>query len=165
LENDSLISTTTEPPSTRFEKGDYCIDHNINYQEGDQFKSIRNIESLESCRDECLNEAQCRYYVWQNSVRGKSCFLKSSGLWVPKYESGTISGTIEGDCKVQAPNDYAFCECVELAPDYYDEEFIDLVETGINPKSNICPDNQGKRCYSKVPKSVNTSSRIFFGKK
>ena len=31
---------------------------------------------------------------------------------------------MEGDCKFQTANSYGFCDCVELVPDYYDEDFI-----------------------------------------
>ena len=44
-------------------------------------------------------------------------------------EPGTISGTVAFDCKKQRSiQEYGFCSCVQLEPDYYDEDFIDLVE-------------------------------------
>ena len=162
--DENLVTTTTPKPIERFQKGEYCVDDDVNYQEGDQFKSIRNIDSAEECRQQCLNESRCKYYVWKGNSKRKNCLLKSSGLWIPKLEQGTVSGTVSGDCKFQKTDFYGFCDCVELAPDYYDEDFIDLHETGlINPKLNTCPPDQGRRCYAKTPLlSVQTSSRIFF---
>ena len=77
-----------------------------------------------------------------------------------------FTGTVDGDCRFQTTNSYGFCDCVELEPDYYDEDFIDLVETGlINERTSTCPPDQGRRCYSKKPIALpNTSGRIFFGK-
>ena len=40
------------------------------------------------------------------------------------YFSNLFTGTVEGDCKFQTANSYGFCDCVELVPDYYDEDFI-----------------------------------------
>ena len=169
----STTTTTTAAPliTPHLVKGDYCIDYDINYEEGDEFKKIRNVESIEACRQLCLKESECKYYVWKGASRRKQCLLKSSGLWIPKYESGTISGTVEGQCQEQRTEDYGLCDCVELAPDYYDEDFIDLVESGlINPKFNTCPPEQGRRCYfviKALPSSNNgfpgISSRITFG--
>ena len=84
-----------------------------------------------------IRESQCKYYVWRGSTRRKQCILESSGLWVPKYEEGTISGTVdEPTCREQTVNDYGFCDCVEFEPDYYDPDFVDLVETGSTLKAN-----------------------------
>jgi len=162
----TTTTTTTPRPVEQFRKGDYCIDYDVNYEEGDEFKKLRNIGTVEECRQKCLQESQCKYYVWRGSTRRKQCLLKSSGLWVPKYEEGTISGTVdEPTCREQTVNDYGFCDCVEFEPDYYDPDFVDLVETGdINVRSNTCPNNQGKRCYSKTRVTQsNIASRINFG--
>ena len=37
-------------------------------------------------------------------------------------------GTVEGDCQFQTANSYGFCDCVELVPDYYDEDFIGIYQ-------------------------------------
>merc|ERR1711971_595941 len=173
--NAPIISTATTTTTTttvrpeRVEKGEYCIDHDVNYQEGDEFKTINNVGSVEACRQQCLSDSQCEFYVWKGFSSGKTCHLKSSSLWLPTYESGTVSGTVEGDCQFQTANSYGFCDCVELVPDYYDEDFIDLVETGIiNERTNTCPTNQGRRCYAKIPialpdSNINVGGRIFFG--
>ena len=42
------------------------------------------------------------------------------------YFSNLFTGTVEGDCKFQTANSYGFCDCVELVPDYYDEDFIGI---------------------------------------
>ena len=161
----TTTTTTTPKPLEQFTKGEYCIDYDVNYEEGDEFKKLRNIPTVEECRQKCLEESQCKYYVWRGSTRRKQCLLKSSGLWVPKYEEGTVSGTVdEPSCRNQPTNDYGFCDCVEFEPDYYDPDFVDLVETGdINVRSNTCPNNQGRRCYSKNRVQNNISSRIIFG--
>ena len=161
----TTTTTTTPKPPEQFTKGEYCIDYDVNYEEGDEFKKLRNIPTVEECRQKCLEESQCKYYVWRGSTRRKQCLLKSSGLWVPKYEEGTVSGTVdEPSCRNQPTNDYGFCDCVEFEPDYYDPDFVDLVETGdINVRSNTCPNNQGRRCYSKNRVQNNISSRIIFG--
>ena len=140
----------------------------MNYQEGDQFKSIPRVQSVDECRLLCIRENNCKYYVWRGNAKRKPCLLKSSGLWLPKLETGTISGSVEFECnKARSVNEYGFCDCVELAPDYYDEEFIDLVETGLfDSRTNTCPTDQGRRCYIREPVEVVdtiTSSRIFFG--
>ena len=69
------------------------IDYDVNYEEGNEFKKLRNIPTVEECRQKCLEESQCKYYVWRGSTRRKQCLLKSSSLWIPKYEEGTVSGT------------------------------------------------------------------------
>ena len=54
--NAPIISTTTTTTTTttvrpeRVEKGEYCIDHDVDYQEGDEFKTINNVGSVEACR-------------------------------------------------------------------------------------------------------------------
>merc|ERR1711860_347278 len=50
-------------------KGEYCIDYDVNYEEGDEFKKLRNIPTVEECRQKCLEESQCKYYVWRGSTR------------------------------------------------------------------------------------------------
>ena len=63
-----------------------------------------------------------------------------------------LTGSVSGDCQFQSVDFYGFCDCVELVPDYYDEDFFDLVETGlINERTSTCPPNQGRRCYAKIP--------------
>ena len=124
------------------------------------------VQSANDCRRLCIDESNCKYFVWRGNSKRKACLLKSSSLWLPKLEPGTISGTVEFDCKKQRSiQEYGFCSCVQLEPDYYDEDFIDLVE---NPDidirvTNRCPDDQGKRCFIRKPQSLRTSSRIFFG--
>lgn len=146
-------------PDFSYKKGEYCVDLDVNYNEGDQFKEINNVDSPEQCRQLCVSEPQCQYYVWS----GSKCSLKGSSLWIPRLESGTVSGSIHGLCSSQNIDEYGFCECVELAPDYYDPDFVDLVETGlINERSNVCPADHGKRCFSREA-DPGTSSRIFFG--
>ena len=49
-------------------------------------------------RQQCLSDSQCEFYVWKGFSSGKTCHLKSSSLWLPTYESGTVSG------KKQRPN-------------------------------------------------------------
>ena len=160
----TTTTTTTTPKPEQFTKGEYCIDYDVNYEEGDEFKKLRNIPTVEECRLKCLEEPECKFYVWRGSTRRKQCLLKSSGLWVPKYEEGTVSGTVEEPaCRQQPTTDYGFCDCVEFEPDYYDPDFVDLVETGdINVRSNTCPNNQGKRCYSQNRVDNRVSSRITF---
>ena len=68
------------------------IDYDVNYEEGNEFKKLRNIPTVEECKQKCLEESQCKYYVWRGSTRRKQCLLKSSSLWIPKYEEGTVSG-------------------------------------------------------------------------
>jgi hypothetical protein len=157
-------------PDTRLTKGEYCIDYDVEYDGGDQFKRINKVGNAEECRKLCVNEPACNYYTYKGTTNRKPCFLKKTADWIPKLGSGSVSGTIDGLCKNQQVSEYLFCECVELEPDYYDDTFIDLVETGlINPRSGICPPEQGKRCYStKQPIRNNgggggTSSRIHFG--
>ena len=74
------------------------IDYDVNYEEGNEFKKLRNIPTVEECRQKCLEESQCKYYVWRGSTRRKQCLLKSSSLWIPKYEEGTVSGRISAVC-------------------------------------------------------------------
>ena len=86
-------TTTTARPEP-VQKGKYCIDHDVNYEDGDEFRSINNVGSVESCRQECLSETECQFYVWKGFSRSKTCHLKASGFWVPEYESGTVSGKL-----------------------------------------------------------------------
>ena len=90
----TTTTTTTTVRPERVQKGEYCIDHDVNYQEGDEFRSINNIGSVESCRQQCLSENECQFYVWKGFSRSKTCHLKASGIWLPEYESGTVSGKI-----------------------------------------------------------------------
>merc|ERR1711935_90843 len=60
----SQVTPTTARPE-KVEKGEYCIDHEVDYQEGDEFKTINNVKSVESCRQECLSETKCQFYVWK----------------------------------------------------------------------------------------------------
>ena len=43
-----------------------------------------------------------------------------------RYFYNLFTGTVEGDCKFQTADSYGFCDCVELVPDYYDEDFIGI---------------------------------------
>ena len=45
-----------------------------------------------TCRQQCLSDPQCEFYVWKGFSSGKTCHLKSSSFWLPTYESGTVSG-------------------------------------------------------------------------
>ena len=79
----------------------------------------------------------------------------------------TVSGTVEDQCQTQRNvNEYGFCDCVELVPDYYDEDFVDLIELDTDLiRGATCPPDQGRRCYIQEPLLGSpTSSRIFFGK-
>ena len=86
----SCLVSTTRPQ--RLRKGDYCIDYDVNYQDGDEFRSINNVRSVEACRQQCLSDSQCEFYVWEGFSRSKTCHLKASAIWFPEYESGTVSG-------------------------------------------------------------------------
>ena len=44
------------------------------------------------CRQQCLSDSQCEFYVWKGFSSSKTCHLKSSSLWLPTYESGSVSG-------------------------------------------------------------------------
>ena len=88
----TATTTTTTARPERVEKGEYCIDHDIDYQEGDEFKTINNVGSVEACRQQCLSESRCEFYVWKGFSSQKTCSLKASSLWLPTYESGTVSG-------------------------------------------------------------------------
>ena len=48
--------------------------------------------SVEACRQQCLSESRCEFYVWKGFSSQKTCSLKASSLWLPAYESGTVSG-------------------------------------------------------------------------
>ena len=47
---------------------------------------------------------------------------------IKKWFTYLFIGTVEGDCKFQTANSYGFCDCVELVPDYYDEDFIGIYQ-------------------------------------
>lgn len=162
--------------SQTFTRGDYCVDYEINYEEGGQFKRINNVASAELCRQQCTSEPRCNHWTWKGSSTNKRCLLKSSALFTPRSESGTVSGTTKGLCRSQPLERYGFCECVELAVDEYDEDYVDIVELGFVRSGLGCPSNQGRRCYSQIADGVKptdlrsppsnsgfTSSRINFG--
>ena len=98
------------PLTNQFTKGEYCVDYDVNYQEGDQFKSIPRVQSVDECRLLCLRENNCKYYVWRGDKKRKPCLLKSSGLWLPKLETGKLSTLLQklskGEVKAQNSRNY-----------------------------------------------------------
>ena len=77
------------------QKGEYCIDYDVNYEEGEEFRIINNVNSVESCRQKCLGESKCIHYAWKGFSRNKTCHLKASAIWKSskvEYEYGTVSG-------------------------------------------------------------------------
>ena len=89
-------------------------------------------------------------------------------LWFPTIEKNAVSGTLDGLCKTQSFGQLGECECqkIEIYDEYYDE--ADLVSTGlIDVRSGVssgCPEDHGKRCFSRVPVTSfnpSTDSRSF----
>jgi len=147
---------TNEELNQQYERGEYCVDYNVKYEDGGEFKVVENVESQHECRFECLTTQSsdgCRFYSWSKEER--KCYLMKDELWIPAIEQGAVSGTLDGLCKTQSFGQLGECECqkVEVYDEYYDE--LDLVSTGLidvrSGQSTGCPEDQGKRCFARVP--------------
>merc|ERR1712150_3018 len=149
VDDDVIDNGNAEPLR---EKGDYCVDYHIYYEEGDVIRDIDDIFSAEQCRVRCELAPGCKYYTWFID----SCSLKSSANWDPVYEEDAVSGSTLGDCLNADYNKLEFCECQEFDYDYSSHD-VDLVGLGlIDVKSGAigdgsskhgCPSGQGKRCF------------------
>jgi hypothetical protein len=147
---------TNEELNQHFQRGEYCVDYNVRYEDGDEFEIVEKVQSGQECRFECLAKQQsqgCRYYSWSRSE--KKCYLMKDDLWTPVVEKDAVSGVLDGLCKTQSFGQLGECECqkIEVYDEYYDE--LDLVSTGLidvrSGQSTGCPEDQGKRCYARVP--------------
>ena len=158
---------TNEQLNQLYERGEYCVDYNVRYEDGDEFKIVDSVATAQECRFECLASQRsdgCRFYSW--SAATKKCYLMKDELWIPTIEKNAVSGTLDGLCKTQSFGQLGECECqkIEIYDEYYDEP--DLVSTGlIDVRSGDlvgCPEDQGKRCYARVAiKAPYTDSRAF----
>ena len=147
---------TNEELTQQYKRGEYCVDYNVRYEDGGEFKVVEKVRSQHECRFECLttqNSDGCRFYSWSSTE--KKCYLMKDELWIPAIEKGAVSGTLDGLCKTQSFGQLGECECqkVEVYDEYYDE--LDLVSTGLidvrSGESTGCPEDQGKRCFARVP--------------
>ena len=147
---------TNEELNQHFQRGEYCVDYNVLYEDGHEFEIVENVQRSQECRFECLAKQQshgCRFYSW--SISEKKCYLMKDDLWTPVIERNAVSGTLDGLCKTQSFGQLGECECqkIEVYDEYYDE--LDLVSTGLidvrSGHSTGCPEDQGKRCYARVP--------------
>lgn len=158
---------TNEELNQLYERGEYCVDYNVRYEDGDAFKVVGGVGTAQECRFECLATQRsdgCRFYSW--SATDKKCYLMNEELWIPTIEKDAVSGTLDGLCKTQSFGQLGECECqtVEVYDEYYDEP--DLVATGLidvrSGDSIGCPEDQGKRCYARVAITTPSSdSRAF----
>ena len=152
--DDDVIDNNNQPLT---EKGDFCVDYHIYYDEGDELNHFDDVFSAEQCRVFCESAPGCKFYTWFID----SCSLKSSANWEPVYEEDAISGSTLGECRNADYNKLDFCECQEFDYDYSSDGDVDLVGLGlIDVKSGAigggkskdgCPSGQGKRCYLTKP--------------
>ena len=123
---------TNDQLNQQYTRGEYCVDYNVLYEEGDEFKVVDNVSTAQECRFECLTTQRsdgCRFYSW--SKLNKKCYLMNEELWFPTIEKNAVSGTLDGLCKTQSFGQLGECECqkIEIYDEYYDE--ADLVSTGL----------------------------------
>ena len=146
-----------------YKRGEWCVDYNVRYELGDEFKVIDRVNTGQECRFECVATQRsdgCRFYSWSSSE--KKCNLFKDDLYIPVIEKDAVSGNLDGLCKTQSFGQLGECECQKI--ETYDEyeDYPDLVSTGmIDVRSGIasgCPADQGKRCYARVANSKSSKS-------
>ena len=55
-------SGITDDNNENLKNSDYCIEHGAVYFGGDEAKLINNLDSVQECRDRCLQESGCQYF-------------------------------------------------------------------------------------------------------
>ena len=140
---------TGNPSQPLIQRGDYCVDYHIFYEEGDEIETLENVFSADECKAYCERDPRCQFYSWFVST----CSLKSADNWEPVYEDGAVSGSVKGDCRDKSYNELGFCECQLFEYDDYEE--VDLVGLGLIDVKSLsggntkdgCPEEHGKRCF------------------